>query len=283
MLIGAHLSISGGVDTAFKRAEDINCTALQIFTKSNRQWKAKPFATDEVERYHQRQAETGLPVTCHASYLINIGSPKEETWQKSVDALEIELDRCEQLRIPHLVLHPGSRLKSSLAEGIAQVAKGLDEVHRRLPDHQVKVALEVMAGQGSNLGAAFEEIARIIEQTEQAERLAVCFDTCHVFAAGYDIRTEQGYERTISEFDQTIGLDRLAVIHVNDSVHEFGSRKDRHAHIGEGHIGLEPFGFFLNDPRFKETPFLLETPKENDPDDDVRNLAALRGLLSSTK
>lgn len=271
--------MAGGVNKAFKRAEDIGCTAFQIFTKSNRQWKAKPLEADDIKRYHERQAETGLPVTCHASYLINIASPDDGTWHKSMDALEIELDRCEQLKIPHLVLHPGSRLKSSVAEGTARVAQALDLIHERLPQHQVKVALEVMAGQGSNLGSLFEEIASIIEQCQQSERLAVCFDTCHALAAGYEFRTPESYEAMLTQFEQTIGLDRLAVIHVNDSEHDLGSRRDRHAHIGEGCIGLEPFGYFLNDPRFKETPFLLETPKKDDPADDIHNMETLRSLI----
>lgn len=279
MLLGAHLSIAGGLHKAFDRAAEIDCTALQIFTKSNRQWKAKPLSADDIEQYLQRQAETGLPVTCHASYLINIASPSDKTWHKSIDALIIELERCEKLKIPHLVLHPGSRLKSSVEEGIARVVAALDKIHDQLADYQVKVTLEITAGQGSNLGAKFEEIAAILEGCRQTDRLAVCFDTCHALAAGYEFRTPESYQAMMTEFDKMIGLDRLQVIHFNDSEKELNSRVDRHTHIGEGHIGLEPFGYFLNDERLKHLPFLLETPKDNEPDDDLRNLAKLRSLL----
>jgi len=279
MLLGAHMSIAGGVDTAFARAEKINATALQIFTKSNRQWKAKLLKDDEVERYHKRQAETGLPVVCHASYLINLGSPKEETWEKSVSALIIELERCERLKIPYLVLHPGAHMKKGVEAGITKVVQGLNKVHNALPNYQVKIALEITAGQGTVLGAKFEELGAMLEQCEQTERLAICFDTCHALAAGYEFRTPESYATMITEFDQIIGLDRLTVFHVNDSEKELGSHVDRHAHIGEGHIGLEPFGYFLNDPRFKQIPFFLETPKDDDPADDIRNLSKLRGLI----
>lgn len=280
MLIGAHLSVAGGVDKAFKRAVDLNCTALQIFTKSNRQWKAKPIKPEELERYHQLQAETGIrPVVCHASYLLNLGTPDDALWNKSIDALVIELERCELLKIPHLVIHPGAHVKSGSEAGLARVSAGLDIVHERLPDVQVKVALENTAGQGTTLGSTFEELDQIIETCRQSERLDVCFDTCHALASGYEFRSLETYEAMLDEFDRVIGLDRLAVIHVNDSEKELGSRVDRHAHIGEGCIGLEPFGYFLNDSRLKEVPFLLETPVNKDPEDNERNLAALRELL----
>ncbi|RME76016.1 MAG: deoxyribonuclease IV [Chloroflexi bacterium] len=280
MLLGAHLSIAGGVDKAFDRAEAIQCTAFQIFTKSNRQWKAKPLDEKTIARYHQRQAETGIkPVICHASYLINIGATDDTVWQKSVDALLIELERCESLGIPYLVLHPGAHMGQGVDAGIARVVQALDLVHDRLPDLSARVALEITAGQGSALGANFEEIARILNETRQSDRLAVCFDTCHALAAGYEFRTPDTYEAMIAEFDRIIGLDRLTVVHVNDSVNDLGSRVDRHAHIGEGCIGLEPFGFFLNDPRLKHLPFLLETPKDDDPGDDIRNLEKLRSLV----
>lgn len=273
------MSIAGGVDKAFARAEGIKATALQIFTKSNRQWKAKLLKDDEVERYHKQQAETGFPVICHASYLINLGSPKEEVWEKSVSALVIELERCERLKIPYLVLHPGAHMKKGVEAGIAKVVQGLDKVHRSLPNHQVKIALEITAGQGTALGAKFEEFSEILAQCEEAERLAICFDTCHALAAGYEFRTPESYAAMFTEFDQMIGLERLTVFHVNDSERDLGSHVDRHAHIGEGCIGLEPFGYFLNDPRFKKLPFLLETPKDDDPGDDIRNLDKLRGLI----
>ena len=282
MLIGAHLSTAGGVDKSFKRATDLNCTAFQIFTKSNRQWKAKDLKPEEIERYHQQQQETGIrPVVCHASYLLNLGTPDDSLWHKSIDALVIELERCELLKIPYLVLHPGAHVKSGPDAGIQRVGQALDIVHERLTGFQVKIALEITAGQGTALGSTFEEIAAMLQACRQDSRLAVCFDTCHALAAGYEFRTPDSYQATISEFDRIIGLDRLTVFHVNDSEKDLGSHVDRHAHIGEGCIGLEPFGYFLNDSRFKKVPFLLETPVKDDPGDNIRNLASLRRLVAA--
>jgi deoxyribonuclease IV len=284
MLLGAHLSVSGGVDTAFKRAVDLECTALQIFTKSNRQWNAKPLELAEIERYHSQQGECGItPVVCHASYLLNLGAPDEAIRQKSIEALVIELERCELLKIPYLVLHPGSHVNTGLEAGLARVSAALDLIHERLPDHQAKVALEITAGQGSTLGSTFEEIAAIINGCRQAERLAVCFDTCHALAAGYEFRTPESYQAMIAEFERVIGLDRLKVFHLNDSEKDLGSRVDRHSHIGEGLIGLEPFGYFLNDSRFKTVPFVIETPVDDDPGDNIRNLKQLRSLLQTAQ
>ncbi len=281
MLLGAHLSTAGGVDKAFGRAQALDCTAFQIFTKSNRQWKAKPLDQETIDRYHQQQAETGIsPVVCHASYLLNLGAPDETVWNKSLNALVIELERCELLKIPHLVLHPGAHVKSGVEAGLSKVIKSLDIIHDRLPNYDVKVALEITAGQGTTLGSKFEEIAHIITGCQAPERLVVCFDTCHALVAGYEFRTPDSYEAMIAEFDKIIGLDKLKVFHFNDSEKEFDSHVDRHAHIGEGHIGLEPFGYFLNDPRFKDIPFLIETPVKKDPEDNERNLAALRGLIT---
>lgn len=280
MLLGAHVSISGGVDTAFNRAVELECTAFQIFTKSNRQWQAKALEAAEIERYHTQQGQTTItPVVCHASYLLNLGAPDDALWQKSIDALTIELERCELLKIPYLVIHPGSHVKSGLEGGLARVSQALDIIHQRLPDHQAKIALEITAGQGSTLGSSFEEIATIINGCQQGELLAVCFDTCHALAAGYEFRTPESYEAMISEFDRIIGLEKLKVFHLNDSEKDLGSRIDRHTHIGEGCIGLEPFGYFLNDPRFKEVPFVIETPVDDDPGDNLRNLARLRSLI----
>jgi deoxyribonuclease-4 len=275
------MSVAGGVDTAFDRAKAINCTALQIFTKSNRQWQAKDLELEVIDRFCRYQTECGLLVICHASYLLNLGTPDDGIWHKSLDALVIELMRCEQLKIPYLVLHPGGHMGSGIEAGLARIAAGLDIVHDRLPGYEVKIALEITAGQGTHLGNRFEEIAAIIEMCHQPERLAVCFDTCHALAAGYEFRTPESYEAMIAEFDRIIGLDRLKVFHVNDSEKELGSRVDRHAHIGEGRIGLEPFGYFLNDPRFKDIPFLLETPVDDDPGDNIRNLEKLRSLIKT--
>jgi deoxyribonuclease-4 len=188
------------------------------------------------------------------------------------------LERCELLAIPNLVLHPGAHMKSA-SRPYRGAGQGLGRVHAQLPGYRVKVALEITAGQGTALGATFEEIAAIIQATPQAERLSVCFDTCHALTAGYEFRTPESYADMMAQFDRTIGLERLEVFHLNDSQKDLGSHVDRHDHIGAGCIGLEPFGYFLNDPRFKNVPFLLETPVDDDPGDNIRNLAALRGLL----
>lgn len=281
MLLGAHLSVAGGVDKSFERAVELKCPTFQIFTKSNRQWAAKELDPDEIARYHQQQQETGIePVVCHASYLLNLGTPDDAIWQKSLEALIVELERCELLKIPYLVLHPGSHVKSGVEAGLARVTQALDIIHERLPDYQVKIALEITAGQGATLGSSFEEIATIIEACQQKERLVVCFDTCHALAAGYEFRAPDSYEALIEEFDRAIGLDRLKVFHLNDSQKDLGSHVDRHTHIGEGCIGLAPFGYFLNDARFEKVPFLIETPVDDDPGDNIRNLEALRSLIN---
>jgi deoxyribonuclease-4 len=279
--LGAHMSISGGVDTAFDRGEQTGCDTIQIFTKNNNQWRAAPLKTESVERYHRRRAETGIsPVVAHSSYLLNLGSPDDELWQKSIQALMVELERCDVLDIPYLVLHPGSHMGTGEPVGMARVAQALDIVHDRLPDAQVKIALETTAGQGTNLGYRFEHLAAMIEAVEAADRLVVCYDTCHTLAAGYDFRTPEGYAQVFKEFDTLIGLERLTVFHLNDSKQDLGSRVDRHAHIGEGDVGLEGFRHILNDPRFQDLPMLLETPKSKDMHEDVENLARLRALAT---
>ncbi len=279
---GAHMSIAGGLEKAFDRGLSVGCDAIQIFTKSSNQWRARPLSEAQIEAFRRRQAETGMPVVAHSAYLINIGTPKPDLWEKSLEALQVELERCEALGIPYLVLHPGSHTGSGEEAGIAQVARALSELHRRTPGFRSRIALEVTAGQGSNLGYRFEHLARIIEATEEGEeRLVVCFDTCHAFAAGYDLSTPEGYEATFEAFDRVLGLERLVVFHLNDSLHPLGSRKDRHAHIGQGKIGLEGFRRLVNDPRFRDHPMLLETPKGPEMKEDVENLRVLRGLLEA--
>ncbi len=278
--LGAHMSIAGGVDKAFDQAEKTGCEAMQIFTKNNNRWKARDFRPEEIENFHKRQAETGIsPVVTHASYLLNLGTPDDVLWEKSIDGLEVELDRCEVLEIPYLVLHPGAHVKSGVTAGLKRVSQALDKVHKRLPNHNVKVALEITAGQGTTLGRSFEELATIINQCALPERLVVCFDTCHALAAGYDFRTKSGYQKMWDDFERIIGIEKLAVFHFNDSKNDVGTHKDRHTHIGEGFIGLEPFGFFLNDPRFAGLPFLLETPQDEKIESDKENLAKLRHLM----
>jgi deoxyribonuclease-4 len=275
------MSIAGGVDTAFDRGEQVGCDAMQIFTKNSNQWAAAPLAEKTIARYHQRQAETGItPVVAHSSYLLNLGTPDDALWHKSIDALVVELERCDQLAIGHLVIHPGSHVESGEEAGIARIVAALDIVHDRLPDALVKVTLETTAGQGSNLGYRFEHLAAMIAGVKAGDRLAVCFDTCHTLAAGYDFRTPEGYAEVFRQFDEVIGLDRLAVFHFNDSQKDAGSRRDRHEAIGDGFVGLEGFRLILNDPRFAEIPMLLETPKSEDMHEDVENLARLRALVA---
>lgn len=277
---GAHMSIAGGVDQAFDRGEQTGCDAMQIFTKNNNQWKARELRVKEIDRFHQRRSETGIePVVTHASYLLNLGTPQDDLWEKSIAALIVELERCEVLQIPYLVLHPGAHMKQGPEAGLERVAAALDKVHTALPDHQVKVTLELTAGQGTALGRSFEELAAIMAGCQQPERLAICFDTCHALAAGYDFRTETGYQEMITQFEQALGLKKLAVIHINDSKTDLGSQVDRHTHIGEGYVGLEPFGFFINDQRLQNLPFLLETPQEVEFESDRQNLAKLRSLV----
>jgi deoxyribonuclease-4 len=275
------MSISGGVDTAFDRGEEVGCDAMQIFTKNNNQWRAAPLKEKSIERYHQRQAETGItPVVAHSSYLLNLASPKDELWHKSIDALVIEMERCDMLNIPYLVIHPGSHVGSGEEAGIARIVEGLNIAHDRLSNAQVKITLETTAGQGTNLGHRFEHLAAMIDGVEAGDRLAVCFDTCHTLAAGYDFRTPEGYAEVFKQFGGIIGLERLAVFHFNDSKQDLDSRVDRHAHIGEGFVGLDGFRHILNDARFQEIPMLLETPKSKDMHEDVENLAQLRALIA---
>jgi deoxyribonuclease-4 len=275
------MSISGGVDSAFDRGKQVGCDAMQIFTKNNNRWRAAALKEKTVARYHRRQAETGIaPVVAHTAYLLNLASPDDELWHKSIDALLIEMERCDALAIPYLVLHPGSHVGSGEEIGIARIVEALNIAHNRQPMAQVKIALETTAGQGTNLGYRFEHLALMIEGAEEGDRLVICYDTCHTLAAGYDFRTPTGYAEVFAQFDEVIGLDRLAVFHFNDSKHDLGSRRDRHEHIGEGYVGLEGFRLIVNDLRFKETPMLLETPKSKDMHEDVKNLARLRALVT---
>ena len=279
MPLGAHMSIAGGAFNAFARGESVGCETIQIFTKSSNQWKAKELTDEDLEKYHDEQKRTKIsPVIAHDSYLINLGSPDPALIKKSREAFLIEMERCEMLKIPYLVTHPGSHLNNGEEWGVTRIADSLSWLHQKTDSFKIRIALETTAGQGSNLGYKFEQIASMIEQAGQPERLAVCLDTCHIFAAGYDITTEEAYKQTISEFDRIIGLDRLAVIHFNDAKKGLGSRIDRHEHIGKGEIGKKAFGFFMRDKRFSKIPKLLETPKGDDGEMDKVNLGILRKL-----
>jgi deoxyribonuclease IV len=279
-LLGAHMSIAGGVGNALLDGKKVKCDAIQIFTKSSRQWAAKPYTKDEIEQFESNREETGITtIIAHDSYLLNLGSPDSSLRKRSVAAFIDELERCETLGVSNLVAHPGAHVGAGEAAGIKTIAKSLDEIHKACPAYKVKVTLEITAGQGSNLGYRFEQIGAMIDATKQSDRLRVCFDTEHAFAAGYDIRTKAGYERTFSEFDDAIGIERLAAFHLNDSKKEFNSRVDRHEHIGKGFIGVEAFRLLMNDKRFWGLPMCLETPKGPDLKEDRENLTLLRSLI----
>lgn len=280
MPLGAHMSIAGGVDKAVLRGASIGCETIQIFTKNTNQWRAKPLGPEEIARFQEARARTGIePIFAHTSYLINLGSPQEELWEKSLASLLLEMERCAALGLPYLVMHPGAHLGAGEEAGLDRITRGLNEILARTEESGVMVLLEVTAGQGSNLGYRFEHLARLLEDSFYPERLGVCFDTCHAFAAGYDLRTPEAYAKTFDEFDRIIGIRQLKAVHLNDSRGELGSRLDRHEHIGLGRIGLEAFRLLLNDPRLRSLPMVLETPKGPDLKEDVQNLATLRSLL----
>ena len=278
--LGAHMSVAGGVSKAFERAQSIGCNTMQIFTRNQNQWKCKPLEATEIARYHELAQHTGIaPVVAHASYLINLGSPSAELWDKSVEAYQVELERADPLNILGVVLHPGSSMGAGEEAGKRRIAQGLDRVHAATPAARTLTLLEITAGQGDHLGYRFEQLADIIAALDAPTRVGICFDTCHALAGGYEFRDTEGYQRMWDAFDKALGLERLKVFHLNDSKKDLGSRVDRHTHIGEGFLGLTPFRLLLNDARFQALPMILETPKEEDMADDVMNLRRLRELI----
>ena len=277
--LGAHMSIAGGCDLALERAAAFEMSACQIFTKNASQWRAKPLDPAVVERFHARRASTGIEhLVAHDSYLINLASPDDALRERSRLAFADELDRCDLLGVPFLVTHPGAHMGTGVDAGIARVVEGINWIRDERPSGRTTILLETTAGQGTTLGCRFEELAAIIDAVEDQSSIGVCFDTCHVFAAGYELRDRAGYDGTMDAFSATIGFDRLQVFHLNDSKKGLGSQVDRHTHIGEGELGATAFGFLLNDPRFAGRPGLLETPKGDDGEEDRRNLATLRAL-----
>lgn len=281
-ILGAHMSIAGGYYKAAEAAQRVGCDCVQVFTKNNNQWRAKEITSKDIELFQNALANLSIshPIS-HASYLINLASPDDALWQKSLDAMIVELERADQLGIPYVVVHPGSYTSSTPEEGIARIAKGLNEIHRQRTKLKAITLLENTAGQGTNLGWDFGQLGAIRSQVKTPERVGYCFDTCHAHAAGYDMRTPQGFKETFAKFDKEAGLNSLFAFHLNDSKKELGSRVDRHEHIGQGDLGLEPFRMLLNDRRFVKTPMYLETPKgeQDDRDLDEINLETLRGLL----
>jgi deoxyribonuclease-4 len=283
MKLGSHMSVAGGVHTAFARAESVGGTALQIFVKNASQWAAKPLPEEEIRLFAEERKRTGiLPVVAHDSYLINLASPAAALWKMSIRAMVNELERCELLALDGLVAHPGSHVGSGESQGLKRIAQGLDDVFRRSPGLRVPILLETTAGQGSNLGWRFEQLATIRDLVREPERISFCLDTCHVFAAGYDLRTAGAVAATLDEFDQVCGLRDLKAVHLNDSLKPFESRRDRHAHIGEGEIGRAGFAAFMTDPRLADVPMVLETPKGDEAKEDARNLELIRALAAGT-
>jgi deoxyribonuclease-4 len=280
--LGAHQSIAGGYYKAVLLAKETGCDCVQLFTKNNNQWRAKELTDDDVARFQEALQETGIthPIA-HDSYLINLASPDEKLWETSVEAFRVELERAEKLGLEGLVAHPGAFTTTSEEAGIDRIIQAIDRVHRATGELRAKILLENTAGQGTNLGWRFEHLAAIIAGSKHGERLGVCIDTCHTFAAGYPLETPKQYAETISELDRVVGLARVKAFHLNDSKAAFGSRVDRHAHIGRGQLGLAPFRHLVNDPRFAGTPMYLETPKEelDGEEMDAVNLRTLRALV----
>ncbi len=282
ILLGSHMSTSGGVHTAVDRAMSIGCTALQVFTKNNNQWTVKPLAKEDIENYKRKIAEATItPVMAHDSYLINLCAMNPDTLVKSRTAFIDELTRCEQLGIQLLNFHPGAHGGAGEEGGIKKVIESLNIAHERTEGFKVLSVVETSAGQGTAIGYKFEHLEKIINGVDKPHRMAVCVDTCHIFAAGYEIRTKEGYTATFEEFDNIIGLNRLAAFHFNDSKKEFGSHGDRHEHIGKGMIGAAGFSLLMNDIRFAKIPKILETPKSKDLHEDVENMKVLRRLIKN--
>lgn len=277
LLIGAHMSMAGGLPLACSRGGGLGCTAIQLFVKNERQWKGRKLEEAEARDFKAARREHGIrSAIAHDTYLINMASPDPALWAKSVDAFVDELERCEALGLEFLVTHPGSPGDAGEETGIRNMARGLDEAHRRTPGFGVRVLLETTAGQGATVGWKFEQMRAILDDMNSPDRIGFCFDTCHVFAAGYDISTRRGWEETMEQFDRAIGVKRIRAFHVNDSKKGLGCRVDRHENLGKGAIGLEAFRCLMRDERFRDVPKVLETPKENDM--DPVNLRILREL-----
>ena len=277
--LGAHMSIAGGLSLALERGHALGCFAVQIFLKNQRQWAARPLDGDEVRAFHAARRATGVRwAFAHASYLINLAGPEPAAWARAVDAFTDELERAEALGLACVAIHPGSHRGTGVEAGLARVAAAVDEALRRTRGYRVRIALENTAGAGGTLGRTFGELGALLDRSERAERLGVCLDTCHLFAAGYDVRTPAGYRAAMAECARLVGIERVLAFHLNDARAPLGSGLDRHEHIGRGRLGLAPFRLVLNDRRFRAVPKVLETPKDPEPAADLRNLAVLRRL-----
>lgn len=278
-LLGAHVSIAGGVFNAIANGERIGANAIQIFSKNQTRWVAKPLSDEDAKKFRDAWRRSGIrEVVIHDSYLINLGSPDPDLLKKSREAFLDEMDRAEKLGVRWLVFHPGSHMNAGEEAGLTTIADSLNWLISQRPAYKIRLLLETTAGQGTNLGYTFEQLAYIWDRVEEKSRLGICLDTAHLFAAGYDLRSEEAYEETLQKFDTILGLQNLYAIHINDSKKDLGSRVDRHDHIGEGLLGLETFRRIVNDPRLKSIPKLLETPGKEE--DFKRNLDLLKSLLN---
>lgn len=277
---GAHISISGGFDRAVRTGAELDCRTIQVFVKNANSWRGRAILDDEIERFLAARKEYDIePVVAHTSFLINLAGIEKEKYEKSMLSFLDELDRCRRLKIPYLVLHPGAHRGLGEEAGLIRIGDSINRTFAEEGKSDVTLLLETTAGQGSYLGYTFEQLALLIKKIRRKKRIGVCYDTQHTFAAGYDIRSPLAYKATFSEFDRVVGLKYLKVFHLNDSKMPYGSRRDRHDHIGNGKIGLEGFRMLVNDKRFADTPMILETPKGPDYAEDVENLKILRGLL----
>ena len=280
--LGAHMSVAGGIENAFAAGAAVGCDCLQVFVKNQRQWRAPALKSEQIVAYKAAERETGLsPVVAHASYLLNLASPDDANRNKSITAMVDEIERCEALGVSALIFHPGAHMDDTLEVGIKRIARSLNEVHKKCQGFDTTILLESTAGQGTAIGYRFAHLASIFDGVADSDRLGVCLDTCHLFAAGYDFREKSGYDEMMDELERTVGASRVCCIHTNDSKRQCGSRVDRHEHIGKGKIGKTGFAHFLNDLRWSNMPFILETPKGKDgrgTEFDKVNLKRLRSL-----
>ena len=281
--LGAHMSIAGGLHKSIDRIKKVGGNALQIFTRNQRQWNAKPLSEQEITQFLEKRDQAHIKyVASHASYLVNLAATKQEILHKSINAMTDELNRCQKLGIDWIVIHPGSHGGRGSQQGLEQITQAIDEIIELAgPSNNRTILLETTAGQGSSLGAKFEELSFILNHSQNPDRLGICVDTCHIFAAGYDISTKKEYEKTFKEFDKIIGIEHIKMFHLNDSKKGLGSRVDRHEHIGKGEIGLKAFECLINDSRFQHIPMVLETPKSKELIEDIENLNTLRSLFYS--
>lgn len=279
ILLGAHMSIAGGVDKAIERGNQLSCTAIQLFTKNANQWRGKVLEEEEIGRFISLRKKSNISkLLAHDSYLINLASGSPALRIKSINAFIAEMERCRLLSIPYIIMHPGAHLGIGEDEGIRNIINSLNIIMDKTDGWSVDIALETTAGQGTNIGYRFEHLARIIDGIKDKERIKVCLDTCHIFAAGYDISFAEGYAHVIKDFDRIVGIDRLICLHLNDCKKDLGSRIDRHEHIGKGTLGILPFRLIMNDRRFENIPKIIETPKGEDMKNDRRNLGVLRRM-----